>query len=254
VSEYPPIRREVLVDAGPEAAFEIFTAGLGRWWPLAGGFGVYKDGAVAFAGGQIIERAADGREVEWGTVTRWEPPAAVAFTWHPGYAAERASQVEVTFTATGTQTLVRLIHSGWEIFDDPAAARAEYDQGWPTVIGHYAEHAAGPGEDDGAQTWAALLHRPGPSAPQDGSLFDDPRFAEHVAFLNRMREAGYLVAAGPLADEDGAGMTILRLPGAGQHGHAALLATRDDAAVAGGLLSVTVRPWQVMMSVLTPAG
>jgi hypothetical protein len=30
VSEYLPIRREVLVDAAPEAAFEIFTAGLGR--------------------------------------------------------------------------------------------------------------------------------------------------------------------------------------------------------------------------------
>jgi hypothetical protein len=32
-----------------------------------------------------------------------------------------------------------------------------------------------------------------------------------------------------------------------------MLATKDDAAVAGGLLSVTVRPWQVMMSVLAPA-
>ena len=97
----------------------------------------------------------------------------------------------------------------------------------------------------------ALLHRRGPSAPQ-GSVFDDPRFAEHVAFLNRMREAGDLIAAGPLADEDGAGMTILRLPGALWVGHATNLATKDDAAVAGGLLSVTVRPWQVMMSVLTP--
>lgn len=152
MSEYPPIRREVLVDAGPEAAFEIFTAGLGRWWPLAAG-----------------------------------------------------------------------------------------------------KRVARPGEDDGAQTWVALLHRPGPSAPQDGSLFDDPRFAGHVAFLNRMREAGYLIAAGPLADEDGAGMTILRLPGADRLGDAAALATKDDAAVVGGLLSVTVRPWQVMMSVLTPA-
>jgi len=247
VSEYPPIRREVLVDAGPEAAFEIFTAGLGRWWPLAAGKGVYCDGTVAFAGGQIIERAADGREAVWGTVTRWEPPAAVAFTWHPGHAAERASRVEVTFTVAGAQTLVRVIHSGWEVFDDPAAMRAEYDQGWPAVIGAYVEHAGRPGSDDGAPTWVALLHRPGPSAPE-GSLFDDPRFAGHVAFLNRMREAGYLVAAGPLADEDGAGMTVLRLPGEGQFGHAALLATRDDAAVAGGLLSVTVRPWQVMMS------
>ena len=248
MSECPPIRREVLVDAGPQAAFEIFTAGLGRWWPLAAGKGVYCDGTVAFAGGQIVERAADGREVVWGTVTRWEPPAAVGFTWHPGYAAERASQVEVTFTAAGPQTLVRVTHSGWESFDDPAAMRAEYDKGWPGVLGAYAEHAARPGEDDGAQTWVALLHRPGPSAPQEGSLFDDPRFPEHVAFLNRMREAGYLVAAGPLADEDGAGMTVLQLPGADQDGHAVLLATRDDAAVAGGLLRVTVRPWQVMMS------
>jgi uncharacterized protein YciI len=253
VSDYPPIRREVLVDAGPDAAFEIFTAGLGRWWPLAAGKGVYCDGTVAFAGGQIIERAADGREAVWGTVTRWEPPAAVAFTWHPGYEAERASQVEVTFATAGAQTLVRVIHSGWEAFDDPAAMRAEYDKGWPGVIGAYVEHAAQQGGDDGAQTWVALLHRAGPSAPPNRPVVEDPRFSEHVAFLNRMQQAGYLVAAGPLADEDNAGMTVLRLPGPGQLGRAALLATRDDAAVASGLLSVTVRPWQVMMGALAPA-
>jgi uncharacterized protein YciI len=195
---------------------------------------VYQDGTVAFAGGQIIERSADGRQAVWGTVTRWEPPDAVAFTWHPGHGAERASHVEVTFTAADKQTLVSLTHSGWEIFDDPAAARSEYDQGWAQVLGQY----------------AALLHRPGPSAPQDGPMFDDPRFPEHAAFLNRMREAGYLIAAGPLADEDGAGMTILRLPGADQEGLATVLATRDDAAVREGLLSVTVRPWQVIMNVL----
>jgi len=102
----------------------------------------------------------------------------------------------------------------------------------------------------GEQTWVGLLHRPGPSAPQDGSVFDDPGFPGHVAFLSRMREAGYLIAAGPLADEDGAGMTILRLPGAGQEGLASVLATSDDAAVRDGLLSVTIRPWQVIISVL----
>jgi uncharacterized protein YciI len=78
---------------------------------------------------------------------------------------------------------------------------------------------------------------------------DDPRFPGHVAFLNRMREAGYLIAAGPLAGEDGASMTILRLPGAGQEGLASVLATSEDAAVREGLLSVTVRPWQVIMNV-----
>jgi hypothetical protein len=60
VSTIPPIRREVLVDADPATAFEVFTASLGRWWPLAE-LSVYGDGAtVAFTGGHIVERSADG--------------------------------------------------------------------------------------------------------------------------------------------------------------------------------------------------
>ena len=97
------------------------------------------------------------------------------------------------------------------------------------------------------ETWVALMHRPGPAAPSTGALFDDPRFAEHFSFLNRMREAGYLVLAGPLVDRDGEGMTILRLPGAGRLAEATRLATEDDISVATGFLEVTVRPWQVMM-------
>ena len=241
MSKVPPIRREILVDADPAAAFEVFTAGLGQWWPLEE-LSVHGKGAtVAFADGQIVERpadwgadwGADGEAAVWGTVTRWEPSAAVAFTWHPGQPAERASQVVVTFAA------------------DPAAARAEYDHGWPLVLDRYQEHVGdqgdgGPGGED--DTWVALLHRPGPAAPRTGSLFEDPRFGQHVAFLNRMRDAGYLVLAGPLADADGEGMTILRLPGRGQLGTATRLATEEDASVAGGFLAVTVRPWQVMMA------
>ena len=67
----------------------------------------------------------------------------------------------------------------------------------------------------------ALLHRPGQAAPQGAALFGDPRFAEHVAFLTRMRER-LPGAAGPLTDVPGEGMTILRLPGrtrAGRAGH-----------------------------------
>ena len=35
-------------------------------------------------GGQIVETLADGRTSVWGTVTTWDPPHHVAFTWHPG--------------------------------------------------------------------------------------------------------------------------------------------------------------------------
>lgn len=150
MSTVPPIHREILVDADPATAFEVFTERLGRWWPLAE-LSVYgADATVAFAGGQIIERSADGHAAVWGTVTRWEPPDAVAFSWHPGQPAERAGHVEVTFTALSGQTRVTLEHSGWEAFADPAAARAEYDHGWPMVLERYRDFAGRRGEGDGA--------------------------------------------------------------------------------------------------------
>ena len=66
-------------------------------------------------------------------------------------------------------------------------------------------------------------------------------------FLSRMQEAGYLVAAGPLTDEPGAGLAILRLPGEGQFETAVRLATEDDPSVACGFFTVTVRPWRVIL-------
>ena len=244
MSTVPLVRREILVDADPATAFEIFTTGIGRWWPLAELSVHGADATVAFTGGQIVESSSGGEKAVWGTVTRWDPPGTVAFTWHPGRPVERASHVEVTFTAADGQTLVRLEHAGWEAFDDPAAARAEYDHGWPMVLDRYRDHVAEGAED----TWVALMHRPGPAAP-DGPLLEDPRFAEHAAFLGRMHQAGYLVAAGPLTDADGEGMTILRLPGPGQLERATKLATVDDVSVATGFLAVTVRPWHVMLHV-----
>jgi uncharacterized protein YciI len=272
----PPIRREILVDADPATAFAVFTERISQWWPLED-LSVYgPGGSVGFADGQIVEQSASGDAAVWGTVYLWEPAAALAFSWHPGGPPDQATHVEVTFTRADAQTLVTLTHTGWERFADPAEARAEYELGWPVALGTYRDHVAhheqaedspagsspaegspagsSPAEDSAAgagpagdgETWVALLHRPGPAAPEGAALFADPRFAEHVAFLTRMRDAGYLVAAGPLTDVPGEGMTILRLPGAGQLSLATELATKEDSSVAGGFFTVTVRPWQVM--------
>ncbi len=233
-----PLTREVLVDAEPSLAFEVFTDRIGQWWPVSS-LSVYGAGAsVALTDGVIVETGPAGEQAVWGTVTRWDPPAGLDFTWHPGNPADRASAVAVTFTAAGDQTLVRLEHSGWDVFADPDASRASYGNGWVPVL---AQYAAAFGE-----TWVALLHVPGPSAP-DGPVYADPRFADHVAFLGRMSAAGFLVAAGSFGDADGAGMTILRLPGAGRLEEATRLATVDDLSVASGFFSVTVRPWNVVL-------
>ena len=47
MSTVPPIRREILVDADPAVAFEVFTTGIGQWWPVEEHSVHGKGGAVA---------------------------------------------------------------------------------------------------------------------------------------------------------------------------------------------------------------
>jgi hypothetical protein len=35
MSTVPPLRREIIVDTDPTTAFEVFTAQIGQWWPMA---------------------------------------------------------------------------------------------------------------------------------------------------------------------------------------------------------------------------
>jgi uncharacterized protein YciI len=249
VTELPPLRREIVVETDPDHAFVVFTEHMGRWWPVEG-HSLYGAGAtVELTDGQIIERSPDGAAAIWGTITRWEPGQAVGFTWHPGRSADQPSQVEVSFSAIGARTRVVLEHSGWEVFGNPSGVRAEYEKGWPVVLDRYRDDAGQrPGNDEAeTHTWVALLHTPGPDAPADGNVFEDPRFAEHVAFLHRLQAAGYLVAAGPFGDQLGHGMAVLRLPGGDQLEQAIQLATEDDKSVTGGLFQVTIRRWNVIM-------
>jgi hypothetical protein len=58
------------------------------------------------------------------------------------------------------------------------------------VLDRYREQASRPDSGNSAETWVALLHRPGTAAPSARSEFGDPLFAQHVAFLSRLRLAG----------------------------------------------------------------
>ncbi len=152
----------------------------------------------------------------------------------------------VSFTPYGDQTLVILEHTGWEIYEDAVASRDSYSGGWATVIGAYASAGQHPDDVEPAPaTWAALLFTP--AEDQGAAVFEDERFAGHIAFLNQMEEAGYLVAAGPMLDHDGSGMTILKLPGEGRLEDAERLA-HEDASVSSGLFEVNIRPWRVFFA------
>lgn len=138
-----PVRKSITVSWRPDAAFRRFTEGIAGWWPLAThSVSESADAACAIEGGiggRIYETGADGAEHLWGTVTAWDPPRRLAFTWHPGRPADTGQEVEVTFRPEGDGTRVDLVHSGWERLGEKAAAmRADYDGGWDFVLGRYA--------------------------------------------------------------------------------------------------------------------
>ncbi|HEU4449371.1 MAG TPA: SRPBCC domain-containing protein [Gaiellaceae bacterium] len=136
-----PVRKRVLVEAPVEHAFRVFTERIGEWWPVRT-HSVHEDLAETAVleprlGGALVEVWRDGRE-QWGTVTVWEPPRRLVYTWHPGYSVTEATEVEVRFTPQEGSTLVELEHRGWEARGERAAQiRANYESGWDPVLARY---------------------------------------------------------------------------------------------------------------------
>lgn len=144
MSDLGPITREVRVDADPATAFTDFTDRIGAWWPMAG-FSVHGAGTVAFLDGELVETSSAGERAVWGTVTAWEPPQLLAFTWHPGEAEDAATRISVTVDPSPDGAAVTLVHDGWSSAD----ARDSYGQGWVEVLEQYRRFTAG-GKDGAA--------------------------------------------------------------------------------------------------------
>ena len=143
-----PVQKAVRVKGSAEAAFRLFTDGIGKWWPLAT-HSISEADAVTCVlegrvGGRLFERDRAGREHLWGTITAWEPPRRVAYTWHLHRHADTAQQVEVRFSdAGGGMTLVELTHSGWEKLGERGkTVRESYNNGWDFVLGECFTKAA----------------------------------------------------------------------------------------------------------------
>ena len=132
------VRKQRSLGCSPERAFRAFTEEMATWWPLVthsvGGedaMDVTVDGRL---GGDITESLRDGSTTSWGTITTWDPPHRLVFTWHPGTDPATATEVEVTFEAAGEGCRLTLVHRGWERRPDGVAMRDAYDGGWDVVL------------------------------------------------------------------------------------------------------------------------
>lgn len=142
-----PVVKSVAVALPPESAFRLFTDDATQWWPLPT-HSVFGDDAATchlegYAGGRFYEVHRDGvQQSEWGRVLTWEPPQRVVFSFYPGRSPLTAQEVEVFFQPEGAGTRVTLTHRGWEQLDERGEKmRANYDEGWDFVLGHYLQSA-----------------------------------------------------------------------------------------------------------------
>ncbi|MEW1747556.1 SRPBCC family protein [Streptomyces angustmyceticus] len=116
----PDVRKSVTVAATPEHCFTVFTERPADWWPPSHILVKKERAGLAFepgVGGRYYEWDVDGNEIAWGRVLEWDPPRRLVMTWRiDGHWQsipddERASEIEVDFTAVDAHTTkVELAH------------------------------------------------------------------------------------------------------------------------------------------------
>ena len=152
--EIAPVRKSVVVDADPERAFAVFTAGIDRWWPKSHGIGatpVRQSVVEPFEGGRWYTRHEDGTDVVVGHVRVWQPGERLVVTWEisadwkPDPRPAFSSEVEVRFAAeAGGRTRVELEHRNFERMGAAGGEkmRKGVDSGWPGLLELFAKEAA----------------------------------------------------------------------------------------------------------------
>ena len=140
-----PISHSLVIEAPPDAVFDLFANKLGEWWPLPFTFsGVSFQSAIVEprAGGRWLERTREGEEIAWGDVHAYEPGRRLVLGFAIGadrrpMPRENASEVEVRFIPAGEGTRVEVEHRNFERHGEGAEIlRSGMDsrQGWPIIL------------------------------------------------------------------------------------------------------------------------
>lgn len=137
-----PLRLSFEVQCSISHAFDVWTSGIGRWWPRDHTMSGESELSVVLepgVGGRIFERTSSGTEHDWGEVTLWEPPSRLSYRWHLGSEPESATEVDIQFSERGAGvTEVAIEHDGWDRLGDRASTmRTRNQTGWNSLVPHY---------------------------------------------------------------------------------------------------------------------
>jgi uncharacterized protein YndB with AHSA1/START domain len=139
-----PVRKSIRVNASAAHAFDVFTSGLGRWWPRDHGIGKMQMKTAIMEthlGGRWYELAQDGTQTKVGKIIIWEPPTRFVLTWDINSQwkpdEKISSEVEVNFIPEGANaTRVELEHRKFEQMgaEPGETMRRSVDGGWPRML------------------------------------------------------------------------------------------------------------------------
>jgi hypothetical protein len=134
----------VVLPLDPGAAFTLFTARIGEWWPPDRRHtGDPTSQIFLLPTGRFYEQARSGEEIDLGRVRAWEPPSRIVLDFFIATGPDRPTEVEITFVARGTSTEVVVVHR-------PTAASAalwverapKYERSWEVVLAALARAAS----------------------------------------------------------------------------------------------------------------
>jgi hypothetical protein len=146
------IRKQVIVQAPQQRAFEVFTAEMTSWWPADHHIGEAPIEEVVIEpreGGRWYTRHQDGSETRTGYVAAWEPHDRLVLTWQISagweYDPKLITTVELNFIAESPErTRVTLEHRDLENFGPEAERmRQMFDSpgAWEATLAAFAAAA-----------------------------------------------------------------------------------------------------------------
>ena len=160
------VRKELVINASQERAFQAFTEQMDLWWPKSHHIGKSEMKETILEtrlGGRWYEVGVDGTECNWGKVLVWNPPQRLVLAWQITaewqYDPNFLTEVEVNFIEEGPQrTGFTLEHRNIERFGAKAQqiwSAFDSEDGWTGLLKSFATIAEAGATADGARKRAS---------------------------------------------------------------------------------------------------
>jgi uncharacterized protein YndB with AHSA1/START domain len=149
-----PVRKQVVVSATQQRAFDLFTLHMSRWWPPT--HSTLKSPLKEYViepkvGGRWYAVAEDNSTGQTGYVIAWDPPHRLVLAWQLNAAwqfdPKLVTEVEVLFIAQEANTTrVELEHRHLQRMGERAAevrSLVDAPRGWTAILESFKQCANG---------------------------------------------------------------------------------------------------------------